>query len=233
MALIYGLTQFRQYLLGRHIIVRTDHAPLLALTRSNKPSSQMCRWQDIIQDYNLEIQHRPGLRHGNADGLSRSICKQCNLSSDMYAEIDSSIVAANSNVHLYRLRAKDQVNSQTPNGLQDIARLQELDPHIGPIYKALCNKESEAPEWTDHLSSSANTKKYYDLKVKPRSYNIGDWVWMFSPRRKVGKYVKWQRQFSGPFLVVDVLGPVTYAIQKSMKAQNIDCAHGQTETVSW
>ena len=163
LGLIYGLTQFRQYLLGRHIIVRTDHAPLLALTRSTKPSSQMCRWQDIIQDYNLEIQHRPGLRHGNADGLSRSICKQCNLSSDMYADIDSSIVAANSNVHAYRLRAKDQVNSQTPNGLQDIAKLQELDPHIGPIYKALCNKQTEAPEWTDHLSSSADTKNYIKL----------------------------------------------------------------------
>ena len=163
LGLIYGLTQFRQYLLGRHIIVRTDHAPLLALTRSTKPSSQMCRWQDIIQDYNLEIQHRPGLRHGNADGLSRSICKQCNLSSDMHADIDSSIVAANSNVHAYRLRAKDQVNSQTPNGLQDIAKLQELDPHIGPIYKALCNKQTEAPEWTDHLSSSADTKNYIKL----------------------------------------------------------------------
>ena len=44
---------------------------------------------------------------------------------------------------------------------------------------------------------------------------------MFSPRRKVGKYVKWQRQFSGPFLVVDVLGPVTCAIQKSIKAQTL------------
>jgi hypothetical protein len=77
LGLIYGLTQFRQYLLGRHILVRTDHAPLLILTRSNKPSSQICRWQDIIQEYDMEIQHRPGLRHSNADGLSRSACKQC------------------------------------------------------------------------------------------------------------------------------------------------------------
>jgi len=75
LGLIYGLTQFRQYLLGRYILVRTDHASLLILTRSNKPSSQICRWQDIIQKYDMEIQHRPGLRHSNADGLSRSACE--------------------------------------------------------------------------------------------------------------------------------------------------------------
>ena len=28
LALVYGLKQFRQYLLGRHIVIRTDHAAL-------------------------------------------------------------------------------------------------------------------------------------------------------------------------------------------------------------
>jgi hypothetical protein len=78
----------------------------------------------------------------------------------MYDDIDGSIVATNGNLHLCRLRAKDQVNSRTPNGLQDIAKLQELDPHIGPIYEAVYNKQTEAPEWTDYLSSSTDTKNY-------------------------------------------------------------------------
>ncbi|XP_033114948.1 uncharacterized protein LOC117115315 [Anneissia japonica] len=31
----------------------------------------------VICEYNIEIQHRPGTKHGNADGLSRRPCKQC------------------------------------------------------------------------------------------------------------------------------------------------------------
>ena len=32
---------------------------------------QMARWMTLIEEYDFEIVHRPGARHGNADALSR------------------------------------------------------------------------------------------------------------------------------------------------------------------
>ena len=70
LAIVAGLKQFRQYLLGRHFIIRTDHAALTWLRRTAEPMPQMARWLTFIEQFDYEIEHRPGTRHGNADGLS-------------------------------------------------------------------------------------------------------------------------------------------------------------------
>ena len=71
LAVVYGLKQYRQYLLGRHIIIRTDHAALSWLRRTAEPMPQLARWLMLIEQYDYEVVHRPGIKHGNADGLSR------------------------------------------------------------------------------------------------------------------------------------------------------------------
>jgi len=71
LALVYGLKQFRQYLTGRHFIIRTDHAALSWLRRTPEPMPQMARWLTYIEEYDYEVVHRKGRSHANADGLSR------------------------------------------------------------------------------------------------------------------------------------------------------------------
>jgi len=68
LAIVTALKQFRQYLLGRHIVIRTDHATLTWLRRTAEPMPQLARF---IEQFDYEIEHRPGAKHGNADGLSR------------------------------------------------------------------------------------------------------------------------------------------------------------------
>jgi transposase InsO family protein len=72
---------FRHYLFGRHFIVRTDHKALLWMLNWRKPNtSQYCLWKAELELYDLEIQHRPGKEHLNADALSRlPDCRQCQL----------------------------------------------------------------------------------------------------------------------------------------------------------
>ena len=72
LAIVTGLKQFRQYLLGRHFVIRTDHAALTWLRRTAEPMPQLARWLTFIEQFDYEIEHRPGTKHGNADGLSRS-----------------------------------------------------------------------------------------------------------------------------------------------------------------
>jgi len=71
LAVIFGLKTFRQYVLGRQIVIRTDHSALQWLRRTAEPMGQLARWLTFIEQFNFEVVHRAGARHGNADGLSR------------------------------------------------------------------------------------------------------------------------------------------------------------------
>jgi len=65
------------------------------------------------------------------------------------------------------------------------------------------------------------SKKRYDMRVKPISYKVGDWVYYFCPRHRVGRSPKWQRFYSGPYLVTEILGPVNLRLQKTVKANKM------------
>jgi len=71
LAIVNGLNQFRQYLTGRHFIIRTDHAALSWLRRTPEPMPQIARWLTFIEEFHYGVVHRDGRRHTNADGLSR------------------------------------------------------------------------------------------------------------------------------------------------------------------
>jgi len=76
LGVVFGLKKYRQHLLGRPIIVRTDHATLAYLMSMPEPVGQQGRWLDLFGEYNINIQHRPGWVHGNSDALSRRPCER-------------------------------------------------------------------------------------------------------------------------------------------------------------
>ena len=45
-------------------------------------------------------------------------------------------------------------------------------------------------------------KRYYDMRVKPQLFQKGIWAWFYNPRRYIRRSPKWQRNYTGPFLVV-------------------------------
>ena len=71
LAIVTFVKQYHHYLYGTRFLVRTDHAALYWLLRKKDPEGQMARWLSFLQSYDMVIQHRPGVRHGNADALSR------------------------------------------------------------------------------------------------------------------------------------------------------------------
>ena len=70
LAIVWGMKQFRHYLLGRPFQLMTDHAPLQWLAQQ-KSEGLLCRWSLAIQEYDFSIVYRKGLSNGNADALSR------------------------------------------------------------------------------------------------------------------------------------------------------------------
>jgi len=70
MAVVFYAKTFRQYLLGRQFLIRTDHSALKWLRTTPEPFGQQARWYEILEEFDFQIIHRPGRNHGNADALS-------------------------------------------------------------------------------------------------------------------------------------------------------------------
>lgn len=77
LAVVEAVKHYHHYVYGTPTKVRTDHGALRWLMGFKNPEGQMARWLEVIGTYNLEIQHRPGRKHGNADALSRRPCESC------------------------------------------------------------------------------------------------------------------------------------------------------------
>lgn len=71
LAVVWALDLFRYYLYGRHVILQTDHNPLVWLSRVRDKSRKLLRWSLTLQEYDLEISHKSGKQNVNADVLSR------------------------------------------------------------------------------------------------------------------------------------------------------------------
>ena len=72
LAAVWAVVHFRPYLYGREFKLVTDHQPLKWLMTNQKLTGKHARWALILSEYQMEIQHRAGLCHSNADGLSRN-----------------------------------------------------------------------------------------------------------------------------------------------------------------
>ena len=72
----------------------------------------------------------------------------------------------------------------------------------------------------EHLQTAAELrKKSYDVKVRKKEFEVGQWVWYYYPRRFQRKSPKWQKMYTGPYLIVKVIEPVNYVIQKSVRSK--------------
>ena len=78
LAVVHFVDHFRYYLQGsKPFLVRTDHASLRWLMSQKEPRDQLARWIQKLDTYALQLDHRPGKHHGNADSMSRRGTGKC------------------------------------------------------------------------------------------------------------------------------------------------------------
>ena len=143
LAIVEFTRHFRQYLLGRRWLLRTDHSALTWLRRTKEPIGQNARWLEQLEEYDFEIVHRPGVRHGNADALSRHPCPvrtPCTACKPEPEETDFG-----------RCDAVQQAEGLHPSEVkgelwtrETLVEAQKRDREIGPVYAAL-KASSEQP----------------------------------------------------------------------------------------
>ena len=70
-AILYFCKLWRYYLQFRKFLLRTDHRALTWIRTMEHPTGMVLRWLETLADFNFEVEHREGVKHGNADALSR------------------------------------------------------------------------------------------------------------------------------------------------------------------
>jgi len=84
-----------------------------------------------------------------------------------------------------------------------------------------------AQQWQTHKEDSK----------EPPLYQVGDWVWMVSYRRRRGQSAKLQPKFVSPYCVVEVLPNQTYRVERSgqvsvQSEQRLKPYHASPDVVS-
>lgn len=75
-AIIFGVTKFHNYLMGRSFTIVTDHKPLLGIFDPKRPlpavlSPRLTRIALVLTSHSYSIMYKPGRQIGHADSLSR------------------------------------------------------------------------------------------------------------------------------------------------------------------
>lgn len=68
-------------------------------------------------------------------------------------------------------------------------------------------------------SSHKKNKNYYDRKCSGKTYSEGDRVWLYNPALKKGDCRKFNKPWSGPYVIKKVLSGVTFRIQHCQNAR--------------
>lgn len=141
---------FRHYLLGRDVLVRTDHSSLAWLMNFCLIEGQLARWLEELSRFNITFRHRKGQKHVNADSMSRipdNLTECANASSNLRPE-DLPCYPCR-----YCQRAHDQW-SEFKHNVDDIVPIDTGDFRVAAV-----QTEKEEPEDEDFGLSSlfANT----------------------------------------------------------------------------
>ena len=142
LAAVAAFQYFRHYLLGAHVILRTDHNSLTWLKNFKRPEGILARWIETLAEYDYSIEHRPGRLHSNADAISRQMCKQCLGKVSPVHWIDE-CERADDLVHplsIHSIQVLPELSSS------DISEMQAEDNEMGDAYRVLQNGLNPSPD---------------------------------------------------------------------------------------
>lgn len=71
-AVIWTLSRLRSYLLGVKFTVITDCRALVYLNLHKATKPQVARWYELLQEFDFDIQYKPGTRMAHVDALSHA-----------------------------------------------------------------------------------------------------------------------------------------------------------------
>jgi hypothetical protein len=150
LAVIDAIGRWRHYLHGTRFTVVTDHSALKWLLGLTESTGRIARWIVKLNDYDFEVQIRPGKDHVVADALSRArmvnaaTTNEANVglralvtrSQTRPAEVSDSHIVARRDVGVFDMPTLDEVATE-----------QRCDEEWKPVVTALESKNENLPEY--------------------------------------------------------------------------------------
>ena len=159
LAVIRGIQHCHSYLYGVHFKVRTDHSSLRWLLGFSNPEGQLARWMELLGTYDFDVEHRPGAKHQNADGLSRrpcdEDCKHCVRHEEMCRKASHRVAK---HARKDDRRAPGWIEDQEENWLQ---KRQEEDKNLKTLRGWL--ERHQKPPWEELKRESLELRKYHQM----------------------------------------------------------------------
>ena len=160
LTVVVFLKQFRQYLYGQKVTLRTDGA-LRWLLNFRDIQGQMARWLQVIVEYGFTIIHRAGTSHENADSLSRkpcTDCKQCG-NKDECPSVTVPTPEPTGQNNLEDVSAVNTVTDEPSTNATSLAQAQANDPSMSCILDSK-KKGIGRPDWSA-MSTKSSVEKFY------------------------------------------------------------------------
>ena len=95
-----------------------------------EPQGQVARWLERLQEYDFEIQHRPGKQHSNA----YSLCRQHRRNHGDWPSCASLTAPQIATVTSRMSSVQHQSDEEDLWSPKNVARFQAQDPDIGPLF---------------------------------------------------------------------------------------------------
>ena len=146
LALVWGMEHFAPYLVGKLFTTRTDNHALTWLHNFKEPKGQVARWIERLSIFNFTIEHRPGQKHGNADGVSRRPWPDNGL------ETHTEVVTSDDNVRSVTMKMDESTGHWCHRWTNSDMKLHQYeDSHIGRLLKWVEAGEKPPEEKIRHL----------------------------------------------------------------------------------
>ena len=71
LAVVFAIDKFRSHLMGAQVIIYTDHAALKYLLTKKDAKPRLIRWILLLQEFDIEIRDKKGVKNSVVDHLSR------------------------------------------------------------------------------------------------------------------------------------------------------------------
>ena len=169
LAVVYHLKYFRNYLWGRDIQVRTDHGALRWYKNFKQPDYQLSSWIETVEEFGVEITTRPGIKHSNADALSRipscagkkCVCAECVERSSKFVDVATNTGTDTvSSVTEVQPVFVSSISIDSELTASEISEEQKSDPGLSKIFQMKLEGKPQ-PSYQDISQLGSEMKCYW------------------------------------------------------------------------
>ncbi len=200
-ALIFAVTKWQIYLMGRHFVIRTDHHALAFLQQCRPPNARLIRFLMFLQQYNFTIEYTKGRENFLADYLSRF--PEDNENEKGIIQKTTSINAKtsrkkNSKSDVIELKEEEKTIATKSIGVAAISVIKDLSDQLKKIGK-LQDQQMDLKVLKESLASSSGKLPNYTLHNEVLFKNVdGRWL-LVLPEIMIENVLKNYHDMAGHF----------------------------------